>query len=202
MGEQHDVRTRATLLTRLYRGDRADEGAWGEFVDLYGRQIYKWCRCWQLQDADAQEVTQQVLVQLLAKMKEFVYDPSRSFRAWLKTVTHHTWQNLVVSRRHKPAAGGDSGLWERLLALPARDDLVQRLEQEFDRELLEAAMLRVRLRVAPHNWDAFRLTALEAVPAREAAQRLGMKVANLYAARSSVQRLIREEVAKLEGGQV
>jgi RNA polymerase sigma-70 factor (ECF subfamily) len=198
LGDRYGARTRATLLTRLYRAGMADEGAWSEFVDVYGRHIYKWCRYWRLQDADAQEVTQQVLVQLLAKMKAFVYDPSRSFRAWLKTVTHHAWQNLVVSRQHRLAAGGDSHLWEELLALPARDDLAQKLEQQFDHELLETAMLRVRLRVAVHNWDAFRLTALEGVPAREAAQQLGMKVANVYAARSSVQRLVREEVQKLD----
>src|SRR5262245_51933513 len=100
MGEPHDARTRATLLARLYQGGSADAEAWRQFVDVYGRQIYKWCRYRQLQDADAQEVTQQVPVLLLAKMKEFVYDPGRSFRAWLKTVTHHAWQNLVASRKH------------------------------------------------------------------------------------------------------
>jgi RNA polymerase sigma-70 factor (ECF subfamily) len=198
MVEQPGSRTRATLLARLCGAGAADEQAWREFVDLYGRQIYKWCRCWYLQDADAQEVTQQVLVELLSKMKEFVYDPGRSFRGWLKTIAHHAWQNLVVSRRHKMAWGTDSQLWELLLAIPARDDLVQRLEQEFDRELLEQAKLRVRLLVAPHNWEAFRLTALEGVPASEAAQRLSMKIANVYAARSSVQRLLREEVEKLD----
>jgi RNA polymerase sigma-70 factor (ECF subfamily) len=66
---------------------------------------------------------------------------------------------------------------------------------------MDAALLRVRLRVAPHNWDAFRLTALEGVPACEAAGQLRMKVANVYAARSSVQRLVREEVEKLDRGQ-
>jgi RNA polymerase sigma factor (sigma-70 family) len=190
--------THATLLGRLYLSGATDEGAWRQFVDLYGRQIYKWCRAWQLQDADAEEVTQHVLLQLLAKMREFVYDPSRSFRAWLKTVTHHAWINLAESRAHRPLARGDSGQWEQLLSLPARDDLAQRLEKEFDRELLDKAMVRVRLRVAPHNWEAFRLTALDGVPAAEAAARLSMKIANVYAARSSVQRLLREEVERLE----
>jgi RNA polymerase sigma-70 factor (ECF subfamily) len=200
MAGPHDQRTRATLLARLYRSGTTDSDAWREFVELYGRQIYKWCRWWQLQDADAEEVTQQVLVQLLAKMKDFVYDPSRSFRAWLKTVAHHVWRNLADSPAHRPTAGGDSGQWERLLSVPARDDLAQRLEQEFDRELLEKAMLRVRLRVAPHNWETFRLTALEGVPAAEVAARLSMKIANVYAARSNVQRLVRQEMEKLDRG--
>jgi RNA polymerase sigma-70 factor (ECF subfamily) len=198
MGDPHDARTRVTLLARLYRSGTADEDAWREFVDVYGRQIYKWCRYWQLQDGDAQEVTQQVLVQLLSTMKEFVYDPARSFRAWLKTVTHHAWRNLATSRKHQTIGGGDSHTWGQLLSVPARDDLAARLEQEFDRELLDKAMVRVRLRVAPHNWEAFRLTALDGVSPREVARRLDMKIANVYVARSTVQRLLREEVARLE----
>jgi RNA polymerase sigma-70 factor (ECF subfamily) len=198
MGAVLELSTRATLLGRLYRSGVADEDAWREFVDHYGRRIYKWCRHWQLQDADAEEVTQRVLLLLLGKMKDFVYDPSRSFRAWLKTVTHHAWRNLVASRRHVPAGGGESGQWERLLTVAARDDLVHRLEREFDCELLERAMVRVRIRVAPHNWEAFRLTAIDGVDAREVARRLDMKIANVYAARSNVQRLLREEIEELE----
>jgi RNA polymerase sigma factor (sigma-70 family) len=198
MGHACELSTRATLLERLYRSGAADHDAWREFVDHYGCRIYKWCRHWQLQDADAEEVTQLVLVLLLAKMKDFVYDPSRSFRAWLKTVTHHAWRNLVVSRRHMPAGCADSGQWERVVTIAARDDLIERLEREYDRELLERAMVQVRVRVAPHNWEAFRLTAIEGVGALEVARQLEMKIANVYAARSNVQRILREEVEVLE----
>jgi RNA polymerase sigma-70 factor (ECF subfamily) len=201
MPEAHGPQTRATLLARLYNAGTIDAEAWREFVDLYGRQVYKWCRYWDLQDADAREVTQQVLLQLVAKMKEFVYDPSRSFRAWLKTVTQRAWRNLAESPAYRPLAGGESGQWERLLTIPARDDLAQRLEQEFDRELLDKALLRVRLRVAPHNWEAFRLAALDGMPAADVASRLSMKIAHVYAARSNVQRLIREEMERLDRGQ-
>jgi RNA polymerase sigma factor (sigma-70 family) len=201
MGYACDLTTRASLLGRLYRSGGADEDAWRDFVDQYGRRIYKWCRHWHLQDADAEEVTQRVLLLLLGKMKDFVYDPSRSFRGWLKTVTHHAWRNLLASRSHAPAGGGESGQWERLLTVTARDDLVERLERAFDHELLERAMLRVRVRVAPHNWEAFRLTAIVGVEPREVARRLEMKIANVYAARSNVQRLLREEVEQLEQGQ-
>ncbi len=97
--------------------------------------------------------------------------------------------------------GGESGQWERLLSVAARDDLVHRLEREFDCELLEQAMVRVRIRVAPHNWEAFRLTAVDGVDSREVARRLDMKIANVYAARSNVQRLLRDEVEALERDQ-
>jgi RNA polymerase sigma-70 factor (ECF subfamily) len=194
----HELATRASLLVRLYHSGAADEGAWREFVDRYSRLIYGWCRYWHLQQADAEEVTQQVLVQLLSKMRAFDYDPSRSFRAWLKTVTHNVWRNMALSRKYVAVGGGSSAEWESLKTIAAREDLAERLEQQFDRELLDEAMVRVRVRVAPHNWEAFRLTAIDGQGAPDVARRLEMKIANVYAARSNVQRLLREEVERLE----
>ena len=90
--------TRATLLARL-RQDPSDQAGWDEFVEHYGRHIYRWCRQWKLQDADAEDVTQDVLVKLAQKLSAFTYDPSRSFRGWLKTVAHHAWRDFEDSRR-------------------------------------------------------------------------------------------------------
>lgn len=107
--------------------------------------------------------------------------------------------NLAVSRGFVPAGRGGSGEWELLLSVAARDDLVQRLEREFDRELLEQAMIEVRLRVAPHNWEAFRLTAIVGEEPAQVGRRLEMKIANVYAARSNIQRLLRDEIEKRQG---
>ena len=77
--------------------------------------------------------------------------------------------------------------------------MLQHLEQEFDREILEEAMLRVRLRVAPQTWQAFWLTAYEGLSGAEAAARIPMQVAQVYVAKRRVQKMLQEEVAKLEG---
>jgi DNA-directed RNA polymerase specialized sigma24 family protein len=66
---------------------------------------------------------------------------------------------------------------------------------------LEEAMRRVRLRVAPHTWEAFRLAALDGVAVSETAQRLHMKIASVYKARANVLALLREEREKLEADQ-
>ena len=83
--------------------------------------------------------------------------------------------------------------------LQAGDDLVQQLEEEFQRELMDQAMVRVRPRVAARTWDAFRLTALEGFSGAVAAAQLGMKVARVYVAKSEVKEMIRDEIRKLEG---
>src|SRR5262245_28768293 len=190
--------TRVTLLTRL-RQDPSDQAGWDEFVERYGRHIYRWCRQWKLQDADAEDVTQDILVKLNQKLRAFAYDPSRSFRGWLKTVAHHAWRDFEDSRRARRAAG-DSQAQELILTLEAREDLARKLEEAFDLELLEAAKVRVRLRVAPHTWEAFRLMALEGLPVAAVAARVHLQVAMVYVAKSKVQKMLQEEIGKLEMG--
>jgi RNA polymerase sigma-70 factor (ECF subfamily) len=191
--------TRINLLTRLGQ-DPLDQAGWDEFVERYGRHIYLWCRHWRLQDADAEDVTQDILVKLTQKLRDFAYDPSRSFRGWLRTVAHHAWRDFVDSRRYAQRASGDHQAQELMLTVEAREDLARKLEASFDLELLEAAKVRVRLRVAPHTWEAFRLVALEGLPVGEVAARAHMRVAMVYVAKSKVQKMLQEEIVRLETG--
>lgn len=191
--------TRVTLLARL-RQVPTDQAAWGLFVEHYGRHIYRWCRQWKLQDADAEDVTQDVLARLARKLRAFAYDPARSFRGWLKTLAHHAWRDFVDSPRRAQAAAGDSQSRELLGTLEAREDLIRKLQEAFDHELLEAAQVRTRLRVAPHTWEAFRLVAVEGLPVTEVAAMVHMQVAMVYVAKSKVQKMLREEIRKLEVG--
>src|SRR6185312_6688769 len=195
-----DSRTRITLLGRLRR-DPDSPAAWDEFVKQYGQKIYGWCRKWNLQDADAQDVTQNVLLKLAKLLRDFQYDPARSFRAWVKTLTHHAWSDFVESQRKGVRGSGDSQVNLLLQSVEARGELVQVLEAEFDRELLEEATVRVRLRVAPQTWKAFELTALEGLSGAEAAKRIPMQVAQVFIAKRRVLKMLEEEVAKLEHDQ-
>lgn len=190
-----DTQTSATLLARL-RQVPPDQAAWAQFADRYGRKIYGWCRQWNLQEADAEDVTQGVLLKLAERMRAFEYDPGKSFRAWLKTVTRHAWLDSCTLR--KAAATGGSAVLELLQAVEAREDLVRRLGEEFDRELLDEAAARVRVRVTPRTWEAFERTAVRGESGAEAGRALGMKVAAVFVARSKVQKMLREELQKLD----
>jgi RNA polymerase sigma-70 factor (ECF subfamily) len=104
---------------------------------------------------------------------------------------------LVQGNRRPGAGSGDSAVLDRLQTVEARDDLVRRLDEEFDQELLAEAADRVRRRVEPHTWEAFRLTALERLSGAAAAEQLGMKLATVFKAKSKVQKMLQEEVARL-----
>ncbi|HVK13031.1 MAG TPA: sigma-70 family RNA polymerase sigma factor [Gemmataceae bacterium] len=192
--------TSASLLGRLRRSP-ADEGAWREFVARYGRRIFHWCRQWGLQDADAEDVTQNVLAVLAERLRSFEYDAQRSFRAWLKTVAHHAW-GKHAARLARPGRGaGEAEAPSPLATVEARDDLAARLEAELDRELLDLAMLRVAHRVEPQTWQAFTLTAIDGLSGADAAARLGVPVAMVYVGRSRIQKMLKEELRLLEAGE-
>jgi RNA polymerase sigma-70 factor (ECF subfamily) len=191
--------TSVTLLVRLQQTP-ADQAAWEEFVERYGQRIHAWCRQWGLQEADAQDVAQTVMLKVLGAMRAFRYDPAQKFRAWLKTIAHHAWQDLVRGRRQE-ATRRDAASDDPLQTLAARDDLGARLETAYEQELVEHALVRVRPRVQTPTWEAFRLTAFEGLSGAEAAARLGMAVTSVYKARSNVQKLLQDEVRYLEGGE-
>jgi RNA polymerase sigma-70 factor (ECF subfamily) len=200
MAQDHSSTTSVTLLGRL-RHDPSDQAAWSDFVARYGPKILQWCRRWRLQEADAQDVAQDVLLKLHGLMASFSYDASRSFRAWLKTLTHHAWRDLVAERRWAGIGTGATPMAALLNNLEAGEDLAGDLQEEFRRELLEQAMARVKARVPSQTWDAFRLTALEGFSGAAAADQIQMRTAQVYLARSKVKKRIQEEVRRLERGQ-
>ena len=191
-----DDDTSLTLLERL-QNNPDDPQAWDLFLERYQPRIRRWCLSWGLQDSDADDVGQEVLVKLFAALRKFQYDPSRSFRAWLKTVTQHAWLDFVAARRRDP--GQAAGQIETLTdSAEARSDLERQLEEAFDSELLELAMHRVRKRIKPANWDAVQLTAVEGLSGADAAKRLGMPVAHVFVAKHRVQKMLQDEVRGLK----
>ena len=196
----HDPRSEkdtSLTLMRLQK-DPADSGAWDEFVQHYRPMIEAWCKKWGLQASDCDDVTQEVLVKLLAAIGQFQYDPSRSFRSWLKTVTDHALTDFARARkRFESRVKGQVDLlaeWQNAMA-----DLEHSLERAFHGELLELAMRRVEKRVKPKNWQAFQLTTIDGLSGADAAERLQMPVAQLYVAKNRVQKLLQEEILILRG---
>ncbi len=189
--------TRVTLLHRL-RADPQCQASWSEFVNLYSPVIRHWCQRWGLQESDAQDVTQNVLVRLTAKLPAFAYDQTKSFRGWLKTLTHHAWHDFITDSAQRMRGSGDSAVLQQLHSAEAREDLEARVSAAFDRELLDLAIARVKDRVAGPTWAAFQRTAFDGVTPPDAAVELGVRVSQVYLAKHRVQKLLQEEVAALE----
>ncbi|WP_435022185.1 RNA polymerase sigma factor [Tundrisphaera sp. TA3] len=190
--------TSLTLLGRLREAPR-DEAAWAEFVQGYAPAISRWCRAWGLQPADVEDVTQVVLLKLARSMATFRYDPSRSFRAYLKTLTGYAARDALAEIRDRPTTGLGTEMAAWLAIEDTGLDLARWIEREMRGELFREASLKVSGRVDAHTWEAFMLTAMERIPGREVAERLGMTVDAVYMAKSRVVRMMRGEVRRLSG---
>jgi RNA polymerase sigma-70 factor (ECF subfamily) len=188
--------TSPTLIGRLAH-EPFDQDAWNAFFDRYAPKIVGWCRAWGLAGPDIEDVTQAVLTKLVVRLRGFRYDPARSFRGFLRTVTNGAVIDALAARG-PIVAGGGSEVLKALTEIASRDDLARRVEEEYDRELLGKAMERVQHRVMPHNWEAFRLTAIEGQAGAVAAARLRMQVAAVYVAKSSVIKMLKEELIVLD----
>lgn len=198
-----DTPTSGTLLMRLRELD--DREAWNEFVERYTPRIYGWCRRHRLQETDAADVTQEVLGKLVKVIRSFQYDPRQgSFRGWLKTVTNNAVRDFLDDLSRPGRGSGDTRVGESLTAIQdpvAIGELTAALDEEAERTLLREAEERVRLRVQPQTWEAYRLSAVDALPAAEIAARLAMPIAEVYVAKSRVIKWLREEVERLDGAE-
>jgi RNA polymerase sigma-70 factor (ECF subfamily) len=188
--------TSVSLLLRIGRS-RNDETAWREFVERYGSRIYSWCLNRKLPPTDAEDVTQNVLMRLAQKLEEFEYDSSQSFRGWLRRITENAITDYVRARRQDQAKGGSSVIL-LMAEEPARIELADYLAEAFDLELLDEAKSRTRLRVNDSRWQSWDLTANHNMTGKEVAEKLGISVGNVYANKNQVQKLIREEIERLE----
>jgi RNA polymerase sigma-70 factor (ECF subfamily) len=189
--------TRASLLVRLR--DPHDEAAWTEFVELYAPLIYNYARKQGLQDADAVDVSQEVVSAVATAVGRLEYDPSRgSFRNWLFKVVSRKLSNWRRAQRHRPQGSGDTATHRLLEQCPAPQQAEAEWEGQWQRQLFAWACEQVRRDVTEATWQAFWRTAIEDQPGQKVAADLGMTVAAVYQARSRVRARLKELVQSVQ----
>ncbi len=189
--------TRPSLLVRIR--DARDDAAWGQFVDVYAPLVYAYARRQGLQDADAADLTQDVLGAVARAAGDFAYDPKRgSFRAWLFTVARNKLRNFVAARGKPGRGSGDPRVQEALLAQPAPENAEAWWEAEHRRRLFAWAVEQVKGDFQESTWQAFWRTAVLGESGKDVAQALGISQAAVYLARGRVTARLREQIAQVE----
>ncbi len=176
------------------RTNPSDHEAWRAFVSVYGRVIRQWCRRWGLQPADAEDVTQEVLIAVARQLPQLSDEPTRSFAAFLRLITYRSRCRLLSRRRRSDAHVAHDDQTADAHGL----DFLEHLARDAERELLGRAIDRVRRRVSPRTWEAFRQTAFEDRSGIEVAERLRINVATVFVGVSRVRKLLREEIRRLD----
>ena len=188
--------TRPSLLVRIR--DPRDREAWEQFVEIYAPLVYRMARRRGLQDADAADLTQDVLRSVSGAVGRLDYDRARgTFRSWLYTVTRNALNTFFDAQRRAPRGSGDSAVQDWLEDRPAEDEESAAWDREYQQRVLAYAAEQVRPSFEESTWQAFWQTAVEGVPGKEVAQRLGMTVGAVYIAKSRVLGRIKEHVHQL-----
>ena len=147
--------TRPSLLVRIR--DARDREAWGQFVEVYAPLVYDMARRRGLQDADAADLTQDVLRSVAGAIGRLDYDPRRgTFRSWLFTVTRNALNTFFEAERRLPRGSGDSAVQDWLANQP--DPVPTSLPSgigKTQRRLLDVAAEQVRLEFENPTWQAF-----------------------------------------------
>lgn len=187
--------TRLSLLARV--SDKDDQAAWDEFVQLYQPVIHRTAMYKGLQDADAHDVTQQVLLSVAKSLEQRPHDPNRArFRTWLGTVTRNAALNAL--RKQRDRGSGDSQVLQQLNALADVDTDEELLEREYQKELFRKAARAIEQEFAADTWQAFWQTTIEDRAIAEVGEQLEKSAGSIYAARSRVIRRLKEEVQRLQ----
>jgi RNA polymerase sigma factor (sigma-70 family) len=189
---------RASWLVRLRDSHNAE--AWQDFVDAYGPLIRHYAKRHGLQDADANDLAQNVFCTIASVLRHFAYDPKRgSFRQWLLTLTRNEMYKLLHRQQRLGRGSGDSSVQRALEQQPVEDPLKALWEREYDMHLIKWAANKVRPDFQSSSWRAFWQTAVQGRSAGDVAAKLNMSVEAVYTAKSRVLKRIKRTVRQVLG---
>jgi RNA polymerase sigma factor (sigma-70 family) len=189
--------TRRTLLSRLK--DLGDDASWRRFFDTYWKLIYGVARKSGLTDTEAQEVVQETIISVSRHIGTFRYDPAvSSFKTWLMVVTRSRIANQYRRRKRFEAVVECPAVLIEQIPDEGTLDLDATWEREWEANVMDAAIRRVRRRVPAEQYQLFDYYVLREWPVRRVARAFGVSCARVYLAKHRVTRLIRIEARAIE----
>jgi len=204
MSEPNDelIPTRATLIQRLKNWQ--DQSSWQDFFDTYWKLIYGVAIKGGLTPAEAQDVVQETMIAVARHMPTFKYDPALgSFKTWLLNMTR--WRITDQLRKRGPFVGyqpsrADTATGTRLLDKvvdPTGPDMDALWDAEWEKNLYEAALARVKRRLDPQKFQIFDLYVNKAWTPQRVAAVFGISVGQVYLAKHRIAELIKAEAERL-----
>ncbi len=201
--EDEFIPTRATLINRLKNWQ--DQASWQDFFDTYWKLIYGLARKFGLNEEDAQDVVQDTMVSVANQMPNFQYDPKiGSFKSWLRTLIRWRIADLVRKRgpsstiplQSDPENGDDFVLKE----LPDKNNpsIDQLYEQEWQKNLLDAAIAKVKRKIDPQKYQIFDCYVNKEWPPEKVAATFKISVDQVYLAKHRITDMIKSEAKRLE----
>lgn len=184
-----------TSLTLLQRVEQGDATATQHLVFLYRPLVLRWCRMRGLNDADAEDVSQEVFWSVVRALPSFSREHPGSFRGWMRQIT--TRKIIDRSRRNTSPAVGGTDFQKQLQELPA-PEAESESNAATERQLLmrQAAQL-LEMEFSQTTWRAFYLAEVEQRAAADICQELNLSPGAFRVAKSRVRAKLRQVLTGL-----
>ena len=201
--EKAYARTRKSLIARLENWD--DQRTWDEFYQTYWRLIYSVGLKAGLRSDEAFDVVQETILSIAKQSKKRLYDPERgSFKTWLMNMTR--WRINDQFRKRKKDTAMAGGEWDNDRKTDVIDrfedpkgDLLERMwDVEWKKNLVDAALARVKAQVSPKQYQIFDYYVVKQWEAKKVQAHLGVSMAQVYLAKHRVGAVLKRELAKLK----
>jgi RNA polymerase sigma factor (sigma-70 family) len=196
------IPTRTTLLERLK--DWRDDSSWRDFFDIYWKLIYGVAIKGGLTKEEAQDVVQETMLTVAKQMPDFKYDrKAGSFKSWLLNTTRWRIADQFLKRdvlavSHSPSDDADTGTRtaDKMID-PASQDMNMLWDAEWETNLLEAAIMKVKRRLDPQKYQIFDFSVNKEWPPEKIAEAFSIPIAQVYLAKHRATAMIKEEVEKM-----
>jgi RNA polymerase sigma-70 factor, ECF subfamily len=186
--------TSQSLLERLR--DRADNQAWQQFLTVYQPWLRGWLSRHELQQADVEDVLQEIFVAVSAKVSEFVHNGHPgAFRTWLRTILTNRVRHFLRGQQNRQAVGSPQSTtdWVDQLADP-QSDLTRQWDQEHDQQIVRRLLASIQPEFNSTTWQVFQMLVLDDRPVAEVAQHFQFTPNTVYVAKARVLARLRAEL--------
>ncbi|MCG8648907.1 MAG: sigma-70 family RNA polymerase sigma factor [Pirellulales bacterium] len=189
--------TSLSLLARLRNSPESE--TWNRLVNLYTPLLRTWLRQYEVQDSDADDLVQDVLLAVSKDLGKFVHGGQPgAFRGWLKAIMVNRLRNFWRARDRRPNTRGDTEIADRLAQLDdPESELSQIWNRQHDQYVLRQLLTLAEPHFAPSTWTAFCRVALDGAAADVVARELKISLNAVFIAKSRVLSRLRQEAEGL-----
>ena len=197
------IPTRGSLLSRLKDWD--DQDSWRDFFNTYWKLIYGVALKAGLTETDAQEVVQETVISVAKAIPQFKYDAAVcSFKTWLQLLIRRRIADQFRKRRpdHSPQQRHpeDTSRTATIDCVPDPAGIVLDAvwDEEWRKNLVDAALERIKEKINPKHYQIFYLSVLKQMSVLEVARSLRVNAGQVYLVKHRVSALVKKEVKRLE----
>lgn len=190
--------TSTTLLERVRSLD--DQCSWQTFHGIYARLVRGQAIRAGLSDDEAQEITQETLIELSRRLPSFEYDREKgSFTGWLYNLTRWRIKNHLKKKQHTMAAldaWSLSECAEEIQQLAAEPD--ETWMNEWRQAIFDAALDELRRTMRAKHFQVLDLLVIRGWSVASVGRTLNMSAARLYLVKARAVSALKQTIARLQ----